>query len=341
MSLALIAQAQDAPKDTPPPLPPLPPVVPANNSGVIRPVRSNNTARVIPPRTIPTTAANQTPPTTTFQPAPTQRPINATRPTTANGVPQPPQQPGPQLTWDSESKEATVKDGEYTVNFTFYGTNTTDAPIVINNVRTSCGCTAANLPTLPHTIAPGTNVAIGVTMDLRGKRGAITKIVAVETATGVKNLLVKGTVPETDGGVGNMGNRSRNLQIAAADRQAVFRGDCASCHVIPTAGKTGKQLYAAACGICHEAEHRASMVPDLKIAKEGRNEAFWEQWVKHGKPNTLMPAFSQAEGGPLSDDQIKSLVEYLAKNFSTFPVGNSPATVPAAAPATSSAPAHP
>lgn len=329
MSLALIAQAQDAPKDTPPPLPPLPPVVPANNPSVVRPVRSN-------------TPVSQTP-ANTFPPAPTQRPINAARPVTANGVPQPPQQPGPQLTWDSESKEATVKEGEYTVAFTFYGTNTTDTPIVIKNVRTSCGCTAANLPTLPYTVAPGTNVPIGVTMDLRGKRGAITKIVAIETATGVKNLLVKGTIPEPADGVGNMGNRSRNLQIAAADRQAVFRGDCASCHVIPTAGKTGKQLYAAACGICHEAEHRASMVPDLKIAKEGRNEAFWEHWVKHGKPNTLMPAFSQAEGGPLSDDQIKSLVEYLAKNFSSHPVVTAPlnAPAPAPAPATGSAPAHP
>jgi hypothetical protein len=37
--------------------------------------------------------------------------------------------------------------------------------------------------------------------------------------------------------------------------------------------------------------------------------------VAHGKPGTLMPAFSAKEGGPLDNSQINSLVEYLTKTY--------------------------
>jgi len=39
---------------------------------------------------------------------------------------------------------------------------------------------------------------------------------------------------------------------------------------------------------------------------------FWQTWISHGKPGSLMPAFSTAEGGPLTDMQIASLANYLA-----------------------------
>ena len=36
-----------------------------------------------------------------------------------------------------------------------------------------------------------------------------------------------------------------NIQNALADRQAVFKGDCASCHVEKGVGKMGAELYMA------------------------------------------------------------------------------------------------
>jgi mono/diheme cytochrome c family protein len=78
----------------------------------------------------------------------------------------------------------------------------------------------------------------------------------------------------------------------------------------------GKVLYDKACGICHEAAHRATMVTDLRT-KVPNNAEYWKFSIVHGKPGTLMPAFSQAEGGPLSDAQIASLVEYLVKEYPT------------------------
>ncbi len=53
------------------------------------------------------------------------------------------------------------------------------------------------------------------------------------------------------------------------------------------------------------------MVPDLSQIKTPTGPAFWTTWITYGKPGSLMPAFSTAQGGPLSDLQIASLAAYL------------------------------
>ena len=102
--------------------------------------------------------------------------------------------------------------------------------------------------------------------------------------------------------------RMNNQQTAAGDRQAVFRNDCAACHVEPTVGKMGGELFDKACGICHTAENRASMVPVLANIP---SKEYWMHWITQGKEGSLMPVFSKSAGGPLTDEQITSLVEYL------------------------------
>jgi mono/diheme cytochrome c family protein len=239
----------------------------------------------------------------------------ATRRPTAIPATAPPLTPSP-LVWDAETKEYTAKPGETNALFTFNLTNTAASEVLINDVRTSCGCTVARLPEYPWKLAPGMSGQIQVTTDLRGKRGLLHKIVYVYTAAyGVKPLAVKVNIPEPM--AGPMADRTRNLQIAGADRQAVFRNDCAKCHAEPVAGKKGAELYAAACAICHDAEHRASMVPDLRALNHPTNLDHWKTWTTHGKVGTLMPAFAKAEGGPLTDEQIDSLADYLAEHIPT------------------------
>jgi mono/diheme cytochrome c family protein len=114
--------------------------------------------------------------------------------------------------------------------------------------------------------------------------------------------------------------RTNNVKMATADRQAVFKGDCMQCHVDPakdSAGheKLGQDLYTAVCGVCHEAAHRATFVPDLHHLKEPTSAAFWRNWITSGKPGTLMPAFAKTEGGILSSEQVDSLVSYLSTNI--------------------------
>jgi mono/diheme cytochrome c family protein len=199
--------------------------------------------------------------------------------------------------------------------------------VFVNDVRTSCGCTIARLPAYPWRLAPGTNGQIQVTADLRGKRGLLHKMVYVYTANyGVQSLAVKVNIP--DNLAGAMGDRARNLQIAAADRQAVFKNDCAKCHAEPVVGKKGAELYTAACAICHDAEHRASMVPDLRTLKHPTGPEHWRTWVAHGKVGTLMPAFAKSEGGPLTDEQVDSLVEYLVERIPSQTAASPPVPAP-------------
>jgi mono/diheme cytochrome c family protein len=243
------------------------------------------------------------------------------------------------LQWDATSKKYDAKPEDSSAPFTFNVTNVSQSEVSITSLRTTCGCTVAQLPPLPaqpYKLAPGSNVAISVNMDLRGKMGAVSKTVHVDSTAGTQPLTVLVTIPPPAATAANsdphsapnaMGNRARNIQNALADRQAIFKGDCASCHVQKGVGKFGQELYAASCGICHDAEHRAAMVPDLKVPRSERDLAFWQKWIMEGKPGTLMPAFAQAHGGPLTQEQIDSLTTYLYQNFPKKPqaVASTPA----------------
>jgi mono/diheme cytochrome c family protein len=219
------------------------------------------------------------------------------------------------LAFDAEQHECVPKPNEFTGSFIFNVTNISSREITVTYIQTSCGCTAANIQ-LPMKIGPGGNAQIPVNMDVRGKSGVIIKTVTIHTDQGHKVVMVKSTIeaPATDA-AGMAMNRERNQQLALADRQAVFKGDCARCHVEPVIGKVGHDLYTFACGICHEAEHRATMVTDLHNLKVTPNAEYWKLFITQGKPGTLMPAFAQTQGGPLSDAQINSLVDYLVKDF--------------------------
>lgn len=215
---------------------------------------------------------------------------------------------GEGLVWDALSKTNHHEFGETNSIFSFVVTNISQAEITINNVRTSCGCTVAKLPMLPWKLAPGAHGEMGVRLDIRGKQGKFSKYVSIDSTEGLKWLVVNASIEAPD-------RRQMNQMLALADRQAIFRSDCASCHVQPAVAKHGQELFAAACGICHEAEHRASMVPDLKALTKPTDADYWRMWITKGQPGTLMPAFSKNEGGPLDDAQVNSLVEYLTKVY--------------------------
>jgi mono/diheme cytochrome c family protein len=178
-------------------------------------------------------------------------------------------------------------------------------------VHPSCGCTTAELPPVPWQLAPGTNGEIKLTVNLAGKMGTLFKTVDVTTDKGKKQLMLRINLAAP--AAIKMTDEQKMAGIAAAkvDRQAVFKGDCATCHVKNIAGKHGQELFKVSCAICHEAENRATMVPDLAQLKVPTNEEFWRTWITYGKPGSLMPAFSQSQGGPLDDLQVASLAQYL------------------------------
>ena len=219
--------------------------------------------------------------------------------------------PAGMLAWDYLMQSADAAANQAEAHFTFNFTNISSGKIVILSVHPSCGCTTAQLPPMPWMIDAGTNEQIGITVNLAGKTGTLFKTVNVVTDKGYLTLSVRITIAAPVVPTMTDADRARALEAAKVDRQAVFKGDCAACHVKPGVGKYGKALYDASCGICHEGEHRASMVADLHAIKTPTNEDFWRTWILHGKPGSLMPAFATAEGGPLNDAQIASLAAYL------------------------------
>ena len=215
------------------------------------------------------------------------------------------------LVWDGTTKETNVTAETTEAHFVFSFTNISTNPVVFLSVHTSCGCTTAKLPPLPWTIPAGTNAQFDVTVNLAGRSGVLLKTVTVSTDKGSKTLMLKVTMLPPVTPVMSEADRARALTVAKTNRQAVFQGECAVCHVKRGVGKYGQALYEADCAICHESKNRAMEVPDLHAVKTSTNDEFWRTWIAHGKPGSLMPAFSAADGGPLSDMQIASLITYL------------------------------
>lgn len=254
-----------------------------------------------------------------------------TRPQTVVAVPPPQPAANPidkLLVWDALTKEVTVTNGTPQANFVFNLTNISSGPVTILNAHASCGCTVARLPQEPWVLPPGTNSELHVTMNLAGKMGEVTKTITINTDSGIQMLFVKSRILPAP--APQMGDRVANQKLALTDRQAVFKGDCAVCHTEPTRNKMGLALYASACGVCHEAEHRASMVPNLHALPEPTNTEFWRNWITNGKEGTLMPAFSDKKGGILSDAQIESLVSYLNATIPSKPQPKPQAAQPGA-----------
>jgi mono/diheme cytochrome c family protein len=240
--------------------------------------------------------------------------------------------PSHRLVFESTALEREAVPGAPAIPFVFRFTNTTPESVTVEWVRASCGCTFVEVPDLPWVLPAGDVGQFTVVMDGRGRRGTLKKSVQMQTTLGRRKLSVEahltaapGSEGEGTGGRGEMGEagmamgeqaldeRERNQRLAMVDRFAVFRGACASCHVAPTVGRTGPSLYVAACGICHDSENRASMVPDLKSLPHPTDRAYWARWIQKGGEGTLMPGFAETEGGPLTASQVESLVEYLSR----------------------------
>lgn len=85
--------------------------------------------------------------------------------------------PGPHINFVTSSYDfGDITQGDK-VAYTFEFTNDGDAPLVISNVRTTCGCTASNWPR--EAIAPGESSKIDVTFNSRGKIGHQNKVITI------------------------------------------------------------------------------------------------------------------------------------------------------------------
>lgn len=81
-----------------------------------------------------------------------------------------------------------IKEGEKVV-YTYKFTNTGEAPLIVNSVQPSCGCTAPDWSKEP--IPAGGTGFVKVEFDSNGKQGIQNKVVTVNANTWPKSLILR------------------------------------------------------------------------------------------------------------------------------------------------------
>lgn len=94
------------------------------------------------------------------------------------------------IKFDSTAHNFGTFTDEVPVSHTFTFTNTGDEPLVIHQIATSCGCTAADYTKEP--VQPGGKGEVTITYDGKGRNvGKMSKVITVRSnATNRKVLLV-------------------------------------------------------------------------------------------------------------------------------------------------------
>lgn len=183
--------------------------------------------------------------------------------------------------------------------------------LLIKKVESSCGCTVAK-PT-SSALKAGASTTLMVDMDTRLKLGPIKKTIDIESNDPQTPRL---TI-ELEGQVfASPQQKTHTGMVKVADRLALFKGTCKTCHVDKGIDKVGQDLFIADCGMCHGVDAKGGVAPNLLTLQWDKptTAAYVRNIIANGSPNNpSMPPFSRkAHGGPLSEDQIESLVNFLA-----------------------------
>jgi hypothetical protein len=89
------------------------------------------------------------------------------------------QQPGPRFSFEHSSHDyGNLYQGEQ-AEHVFIFTNAGDAPLVLNNVLTTCGCTAPEWTKGP--VAPGEQGEVKIVFDTAGKIGRQNKVITLRS----------------------------------------------------------------------------------------------------------------------------------------------------------------
>ena len=94
----------------------------------------------------------------------------------------------------------------------------------------------------------------------------------------------------------------------------------------------GRQLYVDNCTSCHgtRGEGGVGKVLNSKALLTTATDDVLFETIRAGRPNTTMPAWSQSNGGPLTDADIRQIVSFLRAWEPTAPVIDTTTVVPSA-----------
>src|SRR4030066_2055758 len=187
-----------------------------------------------------------------------------------------------------------------TVDYTFLFENKGTEDLWIKEVTTSCGCTAALVSS--NTIKPGDKGEIKVSYDSQGRAGAVTRTITVvshDAVESVKELTINATV-------------TPSMHTTFNVAESLFSEKCGSCHFYPALNKNGKELYDAVCAFCHG--RTAVGLESLKVMEMD----VIKEITRNGIAGTEMPAWIKEQGGPLDEEQIRSLSNFIKGESAHF-----------------------
>lgn len=199
----------------------------------------------------------------------------------------------PRINFIQESYDfGKVKQGKI-VEYTFSFENKGTEDLVIKEVTTSCGCTAALVSN--SIVKPGEAGQIKVSYDSQGRAGKVSRTITVESndpVEPVKELSITALV-------------DASMHVGFKINESIFSEKCIGCHFYPAAGKQGRGLYEAVCTFCHG--RTASALDKLKVIQKDKMDNI----IRNGIIGTEMPAWAKDLDGPLDDEQINSLILFI------------------------------
>ena len=207
---------------------------------------------------------------------------------------------GPRISFTTDHHDfGNVLQGK-TVEYTFRFENKGTEDLLIKEVTTSCGCTAALVSS--NTVKPGENGEITVSYDSQGRAGAVSRTITVvsnDLVEPVKELTITATV-------------TSSMHTTFNVNESLFSDKCGACHFSPALNKKGKELYDAVCTFCHG--RTAVGLERLKVMEMDVINGI----TRNGIAGTEMPAWIKEQGGPLDEEQIRSLSNFIKGESANF-----------------------
>ncbi len=212
----------------------------------------------------------------------------------------------PAIRFDHERIDLGIVKEGVGVHCSFRLKNIGSKTLEIYDIYASCGCTAPSIE--KQSLAPSESTQLDVLIDTSMKQDKVTKTVDVSSNDPDRPIVILNISMEIE-------NPHKNLSETGKAKILVDE-KCTGCHVLQGVGTFGRELYEADCAMCHGNKAEGAVGPRLTVGDY--NNATYAKHIRdviaHGsKQHRSMPGFEVTVGGPLSPEQIDSLLSYLGK----------------------------
>ncbi len=192
------------------------------------------------------------------------------------------------------------------VEHTFKVSNEGTAVLCIRKLQTDCECTVATVKS--RKLKPGESTELKVVLDTAMKIRETEKTVSILSNDPERRSITVSITAFIDPHKG----------LTSSVGAKIFSGTCATCHVSHGKGLMGEDLFFADCVMCHQFKPKPAHVMGGPLAPRNYHDPKVVEYIKRATSygtSHAMPGFLDQAGGPLTEKQIDSIIEFL-KNYS-------------------------